>query len=123
MLTKKGVGWFVQVRIQATDKGVPPRTATAAVEVNVQRDDGQLAFTAQTYSVQVSENRDVGNTIGNVKAAPGVGFPEIQASHRMVQRLKSWTDSDSDLFTFHRAEGLTFTLDFFLFRRTTSGTS
>ena len=62
------------MRVLAQDEGVPPRTATAVVEVNVQRDQGELRFTAQTYSARVTENRDVGNTIATVRAAPGVCF-------------------------------------------------
>ena len=58
--------------MQASDAGIPPRTATAMVEVKVQRDEGDLKFTKQEYKIEVSENRAVGNAIGNVRAAPGV---------------------------------------------------
>jgi protocadherin Fat 4 len=63
-----------RVRVKASDKGVPPRTATAIVEVKVNRDEGDLKFTQPTYTFSsISENRDVGNNIGNVRATPGNG--------------------------------------------------
>ena len=63
---------FIQVRVRAADEGVPPRTATAVVEVNIQRDEGELRFTAQNYAARVEENKEVGQTVTNVRAAPGV---------------------------------------------------
>lgn len=58
--------------MRAADEGVPPRTATAVVEVNIQRDEGELKFTAQNYAARVEENKEVGQTVTNVRAAPGV---------------------------------------------------
>lgn len=72
------------MRVLAQDQGVPPRTATAVVEVNVQRDEGELRFTAQTYSARVTENRDVGNTIATVRAAPGVCSNKCALINNMV---------------------------------------
>ena len=58
--------------MQASDAGIPPKTATAMVEVKVQRDEGELKFNSREYTVSVSENRRVGDSIGNVRASPGV---------------------------------------------------
>ena len=66
-----GVTMF-QVRVKATDAGVPPRTATAIVEVKVQRDEGDLKFNSQNYKISVTENKALNTVIGNVRAAPGV---------------------------------------------------
>lgn len=67
----------MQIRVKASDAGVPPRTATAMVEVKVQRDEGELKFSKAVYTIEVSENRKVNDPIGNVQASPGVSVTTV----------------------------------------------
>lgn len=60
--------------MQAQDKGVPPRKSEMTVEVTVDRDEGVLKFTSQTYTARVSENDNVNKNISKTTAAPGVCF-------------------------------------------------
>ena len=59
------------MRVTVTDHGVPQRSSTANIRVQVGRDEGDLSFTASQYSAQISENRNIGNTVLTVRAAPG----------------------------------------------------
>ena len=61
-----------QVRVLAVDEGVPARTATTTVQVNVARDRSVLTFSSENYSAETSENRDVDSVIFRVQASPGV---------------------------------------------------
>ena len=56
----------------AVDGGVPARTGTAMVEVAVVRDEKQLSFSADEYTVDTTENADVGSVLFRVQASPGV---------------------------------------------------
>ena len=59
------------MRVTVTDHGEPQRSSTANIRVQVGRDEGDLSFTASQYSAQISENRNIGNTVLTVRAAPG----------------------------------------------------
>lgn len=48
------------------------RLATATVRINVLRDTGVLAFSANNYNVTISENTPVGSSVTNTVASPGV---------------------------------------------------
>ena len=54
-----------------TDHGIPQRTSTANIRISVSRDEGDLTFTTNMYTATISENRNVGNTVATVRAAPG----------------------------------------------------
>ena len=72
------IAWIIsQVQVEASDSGIPIRSATHTVDVTVQRDQGELRFSSDNYYTQISENRDVGSTIYTVTAAPGVSLTSL----------------------------------------------
>lgn len=63
-----------QLTVRAQDHGVPPRHSDATLEVTVLRDKGNLTFSQDNYTTQVSENENIGTLILTVRASPGVSI-------------------------------------------------
>ena len=58
----------------AFDMGIPARTASTIIQVNVARDRSTLAFSSDNYNAETSENVDVGSVVHRVQASPGVSW-------------------------------------------------
>lgn len=63
------------VVVTATDRGEPPKTSTATVQISVKREQGELKFSTDLYTAEVSENDNVGKIVTKVVASPGVSIP------------------------------------------------
>nr|XP_034314273.1 protocadherin-like wing polarity protein stan [Crassostrea gigas] len=63
-----------RLSVEARDQGAPMRLATATVRINVLRDTGVLAFSANNYNVTISENKPVGDSVTNTVASPGTSI-------------------------------------------------
>ena len=62
----------------ATDRGVPPQSAAMFVDVEVERDQGVLSFSADQYATEITENTPVDSVIYTVQASPGVSLLQIR---------------------------------------------
>ena len=71
---------MLQIRVLATDGGVPQKTDTATVEVLIIRDRGTLRFGSSAYRASVSENREVNSEVTRVSVSPSVS-PQTHVYH------------------------------------------
>lgn len=63
-----------QLRIKATDKGVPPLEDETTLEVSVVKDQGLLRFSNPVFEARVSENKEIGGEVTRVSASPAVSL-------------------------------------------------
>ncbi|XP_065921690.1 protocadherin Fat 4 isoform X2 [Magallana gigas] len=85
-----------RLSVEARDQGAPMRLATATVRINVLRDTGVLAFSANNYNVTISENTPVGSSVTNTVASPGIS----------IEYSLLGVSSGQDYFSVNAATGL-----------------
>ncbi len=76
---------FFQLTIQASDQGVPPRTANTVATIDISTDQNFPVFDKSEYTVEFPENTQVGATIARVAASDQdvrkSAFPSFDCYH------------------------------------------
>ncbi len=58
-----------QIQVQASDRGIPPKTATTPVYISISRDQNFPVFNESEYNVNLPENTEAGTTVATVVAS------------------------------------------------------
>lgn len=59
---------LLKITVQASDQGVPPRTADSVITVAVSQDQNIPVFDAQSYSSKLKADAKVGDVVAQVRA-------------------------------------------------------
>ena len=60
------------MKVTVRDMGIPIKSVSATIDVRIMRDNSTLSFTSSTYNAKITENKNRGEQVIAVTAAPGV---------------------------------------------------